>query len=92
MSLRLGAFLFVCSTLVTYAAGYFAARSSHRLVLYSAGCIGRPDLHPDFRASNLDCETFERAESAQGSRTAWQVVYGPVTSLEERYRENIRLR
>ena len=70
------------TSFVLYLAGYAGARGSHRLVRYEAGCIGRPELHPDFRAYNWKCSDFHAAESAHG-RSAWQVVYIPLIAVEE---------
>lgn len=69
-------------TFVLYLAGYAGARGGHRLVRYEAGCIGQPDLHPDFRAHGWQCSELHAAESAHG-RSAWQVAYVPLVALEE---------
>jgi len=68
--------------LFLYAAGYAVARSTHRLVQYEAGCIGQPNLHPDYRACNWTCSDFHDAERARG-RNTWQIGYAPVVAIEE---------
>lgn len=70
------------ASFVLYLAGYAGVRASHRLVRYEAGCIGQPDLPPDFRAYNWKCSDFHAAESARG-RSAWQFVYSPLIAGEE---------
>ena len=65
-----------------YCAGYARVRASHGLVRYESGCIGQPDLHPDFRAYRWTCSDFHVAEGT-GGRSAWQVLFRPLIAAEE---------
>ena len=72
----------VLYSVLLYLGSYVVVRVTHGLVRNEEGCVSRPS---GFLDPVLSCKKLEQIDRVRG-RTSWQIVFRPLTLLEERLR------